>query len=79
MHKDYNDMGIPNCIQKIACRYHPIHPGKILNKQHIYKRVRVDKYSVLEKSTDVTNLLVNEYKISTETTVGDASWININN
>ena len=33
----------------------------------------------LEKSTDVTNLLVDGFKISMETTGGDASWIKVNN
>ena len=33
----------------------------------------------LEKSTDVTNLLVDDFRISMETTGGDASWINVNN
>ena len=30
----------------------------------------------MEKSTDVTNLLIEEFNISMETTVGGASWIN---
>ena len=33
----------------------------------------------MENLTDVTNLLVNEFKIYIETTGGDASWINVNN
>ena len=49
------------------------------NEQHIWKRVRVDEYFALEKSTDTTNLIVDDFKISMETTGGDASWINGNN
>ena len=33
----------------------------------------------LEKSTDVTNLLVDDFRISMETTGADDSWINGNN
>ena len=33
----------------------------------------------LEKSTDITNLLVDDFRISMETTGGDASWLNVNN
>ena len=39
----------------------------------------VDEDGVLENSTDVTNLLVDDFRISVETTGGDASWINENN
>ena len=39
----------------------------------------VDEDSALENSTDDTNLLIEEFKISMETTGGDASWINGNN
>ena len=46
------------------------------NEQQPCKRVRVDRYGALEKSTDVTNLLVEEFKISMETTGGDAYWLN---
>ena len=40
------------------------------------KFVRVDEYSALENSTDVTNLLDDEFKISMKNTGGDAYWIN---
>ena len=46
------------------------------NEQHPCKRVRVDEYGSLENSIDVTNLLVDELKISMETNGGDAYWIN---
>ena len=40
------------------------------------KNVRVDEYGALEKSTDVTNLLVDGFKISTENNGRDASCTN---
>ena len=51
----------------------------LTNEQHALKRVRVDEDSALEKSTYVTNLLVDSLKISMETTGGDAYWLNGNN
>ena len=51
----------------------------LLNQQHQLNRVRVDEDSALTKSTDVTNLLVDEFKIHTETTGGDASCFNWKN
>ena len=48
----------------------------LVNEQHPCKRVRVDEDSALEKSIDVKNLRIEEFKISMETTGGDASWIN---
>ena len=51
----------------------------LLNEQHPRKRVRVYEYSALENSTYITNLIVDEFKISMETTGDDASWINGNN
>ena len=47
-----------------------------MNEKHPFKRVRFDEDSALSNSTDVTNLLINEFKISMETTGGDAFWIN---
>ena len=47
-----------------------------MNEQHPYKRVRFYEDSALENSIDVTNLLIEEFKISMETTGGGASWIN---
>ena len=49
---------------------------KLMNEQHPRKRVRVDEDIALASSTDVTNLLVDEFKISVETTGGDAYGIN---
>ena len=49
------------------------------NEEHLWKIVRVDKYYASEKSTDVTNLPDEEFKISTKTTGGDAYWINRKN
>ena len=51
----------------------------LMNEQHPCKIIRVDEYSALVNSIDVKNLLIDELKISMETTVGDASWINGNN
>ena len=48
----------------------------LLNEQHPCKRVTVHEKSALEKSTDVTNLIIDEIKTSMETTGGDASWRN---
>ena len=41
------------------------------NEQNKFKHVRVDEYGALEKSTDVTNLLLDNFNISMETTDGD--------
>ena len=50
-----------------------------MNEQNPCKRVRVDDDSALANSTDVKKLLVDEFKISMETTGGDASWPNEDN
>ena len=49
------------------------------NKQHPCKRVRVDDNGALENSTDITNLLVDKFNISMETTGDDASCLNEKN
>ena len=41
--------------------------------------MRVDEYGALVKSTDVTNLLVDDFNISVEATGGDASWLDVKN
>ena len=41
--------------------------------------MRVDKDGALAKSTYVTNLPVNYFRKAMESTVDDASWINVNN
>ena len=46
---------------------------------NMHKIVRVDEDSALSNSTDVTNLLIDKFKTSSETTGGDASWLNGNN
>ena len=46
------------------------------NEQHTCKHVRVDKDYDLENSTDVINLLVDEFKKYMETTGDDASCLN---
>ena len=51
----------------------------LMNEKHPCKCVRVYKYSELANSIDVKNLLVDEFKISMETTGDDASRINVNN
>ena len=48
------------------------------NEEHPCKCVRVDEYDTLEKSTDVTNLIVDDLNIFMYTTGGDASYIDIN-
>ena len=48
----------------------------LINEQHPLKRVIFDEDTALSNSTEVTNLLVDELKISMDTTCGDASWIN---
>ena len=49
------------------------------NEKHPSICVRFHEYISLSNSTDVTNLLVDDFRISMETTGGDASWINGNN
>ena len=49
------------------------------NEQQLLKHIRIDEYSVLKNSTDVTNLLVESFKISMETTGSDASCLNVKN
>ena len=39
----------------------------------------VDEYGALEKSTDVTNILVDDFNISMETTGGDSSCLDEKN
>ena len=41
--------------------------------------MRVDEDGALEKSADVTNLLVDDFIISMETSGGDEFWMNGNN
>ena len=41
--------------------------------------MRVNEDGALEKSTDVNNLLADNFCISTKATGGDASWINRKN
>ena len=52
---------------------------KLKNKKHTCRHVRVDVDGNLEKSTDVTKLLVYDLIIAMETAGGDASWINRKN
>ena len=49
---------------------------KIKNEQHPSKNLRVDEDGALANSTDVINLLIEELKISMETTGEDISWLN---
>ena len=49
------------------------------NKQHPWKYVRVDEDHAIDKSADITNLLVDKFRNSMENTDVDASWINGNN
>ena len=46
---------------------------KFNTEQHPYNGVRVDEYGALANSTDITNLLVDDFKISMENTGGDSS------
>ena len=41
--------------------------------------MKVDEDGVLENSIDVTNLIVDYFNVSMETTGGDVLWINVNN
>ena len=51
----------------------------ILNNEHYpFKRVIVDEYGALANSIDATNLPVDEFNMSMENTVCDASWLNGN-
>ena len=52
---------------------------KMNKEQYPCKCVRVDKYGALENSTEVTKLLVDDFRIYMGTTGGGASWINENN
>ena len=67
-----------------ASKLDPVHIIQLIlttlnNEQHLCKRVRVDEDGFLASSTDVTNLLVDEFNISMETTGGDSSYSNGNN
>ena len=61
--------------------FHIIHfiLTKFNNENNPCKHVIVDEDGSLVKSTDVTNLLVDYFRMSMESTGGDASWINVNN
>ena len=48
----------------------------LLNGKYPFKRVRFDKDIAMVKTTDVTNLLVDEFTIYMETTGVDSPWIN---
>ena len=72
-------MSIPCCIKKS-----PLHIIRFilttLNTEiHSFKGIIVDEDGALKKSTDVTNSLVDEIKISMKTTCGNTSWLNANN
>ena len=43
------------------------------------KACKIYGYGALENSTDVTNLIVDDFNTSMETNGGDASWLNRNN
>ena len=67
-----------------ASKISPVHIIRLvrttlINEQHPCKRVRADEDISLTKSTDVTNLTIDEFKISMYTTGGDASWLNRKN
>ena len=49
------------------------------NEKHTCRRVRFDGDCALSKSTDITHLLVDEFRTAMETTGGNVWWININN
>ena len=63
-------------IFPIASKISPVYITRFIlttlnNEQHPCKRVRVDEYGALENSTDVTNLLFDDFNIYMETTGGD--------
>ena len=72
-------MGIPYCIQPSSCPYNLLNPKTLNNIQHTCTRVIVDEDGALVNSTDTTNLLVDDFNISIETTGGDVSLINGDN
>ena len=70
---------LPNASKQSPVRIILFILSTLKNWQHPCKNIRVDEDSALENSTDVTNLIVDELKISMETTGDDASWLNGNN
>ena len=53
-----------------------LHLENFKNKQHPFKRMRVDENGSLEKSTDITDLIFDKFNKSLETTGGEKSGIN---
>ena len=48
-------------------------------EKHPWRCMRVDKDGALSKSTDVTNLLVDDFSISIKTSGGGVAWLNKKN
>ena len=69
----------PNSSKRSHVRIIRFILATLLNEQHLYKRVRFDGDIPLENSTDVTNLLVDEFKISMENTGDYAFYLDVNN
>ena len=51
-------MDIPYRLQAIASHNHLIFPKTLNNDKHPYKRMRVDEYGALGKTTYITDILV---------------------
>ena len=68
----------PASLPRYTCPHHPLYPENT-DKRKKWKSIRVYEDGALEKSTYVTNLLIEELKISMEITGGDASWLNDKN
>ena len=79
MYKENNNMGISYCTQNILSQNYSLHPKKLNNEQYPSKCVRYDEDGILENSTYVNNLLVDEFRISIENTGVDDSWIVVKN
>ena len=66
----------PTASKRVHVRIIRLILTTLLNEKHPCKHVRVDEDSALENSTDIINLLVDEFKTDMETTGVDASWLN---
>ena len=66
----------PTTHQKTPVRIISFILTELKNKNYQWKHVKVDEDIALEKSADVTNINVDDFIISMETTTWYASWIN---
>ena len=68
-----------HCIQNIPFWIIHFIPTTFKNEKNPCRHARVNKDGDLVNSIDFNNLLVDYFRISMETTGGDASCINVNN